>query len=343
MKTKVKRSAMKRKGDLYLKIAEYENLCLAFLKAARGKNSRPDVITFRQNFDHNIAKMRNELIQQKPDIGCYRFFKVFDPKPRSICAASFPERVLHHAIMNICEPVLESYAIYDSYACRKGKGNRLALAKAQKFCKIYDWYLKLDIRKYFDSIDHSAMMEQLSRRFKDKDLLRLFQKLLETYHTQPGKGVPIGNLISQHLANFYLGCFDHWIKECRRVRGYLRYMDDFILFGREKTYLKTELIHVRQFLLDKLALEPKSNMQLNRCRRGIPFLGYRVFPYTIRLAPMSKRRFANKFRAYENRWEKGVWSLDDLVRHIEPLIENTRAADADAFRRHVMERFGVSS
>ncbi len=334
---------MKRTGNLYCRISTYENLCTAFRKAVKGRHGSREVIAFRDDFENNIRKLREQLLCHEPDIGHYSFFKVIDPKPRNICAASFPERVLHHAIMNICEPVLESYSVYDSYACRKNKGNRKALTKAQKYARKSEWYLKLDIRRYFDSMDHLIVIRLLSRRFKDTELILLFQKLLETYHTDPGKGVPIGNLISQHLANFYLGRFDHWIKEERRVRSYLRYMDDFVLFGNDKTYLKNELAEIRRFLSEELALELNHNIQLNRCNRGFPFLGYRVFPHTIRLSPASRRRFSRKFRKYEKEWQEGRRTTDELVRCMEPLVEFTRAADADGFRRNVITRFGVSS
>ncbi len=155
--------------------------------------------------------------------------------------------------------------------------------------------------------------------------------------------MPIGNLISQHLANFYLGYFDHWIKEERRIRPYLRYMDDFIVFGQDKDGLKTELDCIRQFLKQKLALELKDNIQLNRCSRGIPFLGYQVFPGKILLSPRSRQRFSRKFREYENNRIIGKWSSEELVRHIGPLIEFTKAADSKGLRRHIIHRFGVLS
>jgi hypothetical protein len=186
-------------------------------------------------------------------------------------------------------------------------------------------------------------MASLGRRFKDRALLELFQALLDTYHTLPGRGLPIGNLISQHLDNFYLGRFDHWVKEARRVPGYLRYMDDLLLFGRDRPSLKTELALAREFLSRELALELKENLQLNRCRYGIPFLGYRVFPDGIRLSPRSRRRFVQKFMAYERKWHDGYWSAADLARHMAPLIDFTQAAGAGRFRRGVIDRFGVPS
>jgi len=334
---------MKRTGNLYSLIMDQENLRTAFRKAAKGKSHHPEVVAFREDFDANIERIRRQLIAHTPDIGHYRFFQVREPKLRKICAASFPERVLHHAIMNVCEPVLESYAVFDSYACRKGKGARKALARASDYAKNYSWYLKLDIRKYFDSIDHAIIMNMLEKRFKDHELLHLFHQLFVTYHTQTCKGLPIGNLISQHLANFYLGLLDHWIKEVHRIKGYVRYMDDFLVFSNQKMILKTILEHIRQFLAEELALELKDNIQLNRSSHGIPFLGFRVFPDKILLLRQSRERFSRKFRYYENRYLSGEWSERELVRHTEPLIEFTRAANSAGFRRNVFERFGVLS
>ncbi len=331
---------MKRTNHLYPSIMRNDNLRLAFEKARKGKRHRPDVIAYTRNLAYNIRKLQHELVERDPDIGHYWFFVVRDPKIRQICAASFPERVLHHGIMNICEPMIDAYAIHDSYACRKEKGPQKAVKRAQKFSRHYDWYLKMDIRKYFDSIDHTIMMRLLGRRIKDDDLLYLFWHILETYHTIAGKGMPIGNLISQHLANFYLGYFDHWIKEHRRIHGYVRYMDDFLVFGGKKNDLKTEIPLIEQFLAENLELHLKP-IQLNRCRKGIPFLGYRVFSDRIRLSGRSKSRFIRKFIAYEAKWMNGQWSIETLVRHMEPLIEFTKFADASAFRGNVIERYGV--
>ena len=334
---------MKRKNNLYHLISHRENLCIAFKKASRGKQFRPEVLEFRDNFETNINKLRQQLLNHQPDVGNYYFFRVRDPKPRDICAAFFPERVLHHAIMNICEPTLETYAIYDSYACRCGKGTLKALHRAQQFAGNNAWYLKMDIKKYFNSIDQFIMLRLLGRRFKDPDLLILLQQILETYHTAPGKGLPIGNLISQHLANFYLGPMDHWIKNELRIKPYLRYMDDFVVFAQDKRHLKTVLKQIKVFLNQELKLELKDNTQLNQCSRGLPFLGMRVFPDRIMLSPRSKRRFVIKLRQYEKKWKDGKWDTETLIRHTQPLIAFTQNANAVKFRQQIIQRFGVLS
>jgi len=327
---------MKRVGNLYLTIAEPDNLRLAFVKASIGKQDRREVVAFRENLDQNLANLHHHLLSGDVHVGDYRIFTVHDPKERLICAASFRERVLHHAIMNICEPVLDRYAIYDSWACRTGKGQRAAVERAGEFAGHYQWYLKLDIRKYFDSIDHETLLELLSRRFKDDELLDLFRRIIATYSTEPGKGLPIGNLVSQHLANFYLGLLDHWIREERRISGYLRYMDDFALFSDSRETLKIELAEITLFLKECLRLNLKDNIQLNRTACGVPFLGMRVYPHTVRLSPRSRNRFSRKLREYEKRSAMGEWSERELAERVNSLVEFTRIADSHGFRNDVI-------
>jgi hypothetical protein len=334
---------MARGRGLYLKIAEPDNLRLAFIKAARAKSDRPDVIEFRKNLDENLLYIRNMLLTGEIESGPYRFFTVRDPKERIICAAPFKDRVLHHAVMNICEPVLEAYAIHNSYACRVGKGLHAALGKAQDFSRRFHWYLKLDIRKYFDSIDHEILKNLLNRKFGDKRLQALFAGVIAGYETTPGKGLPIGNLLSQHFANYYLGRMDHWLKEERKIGGYLRYMDDFLIFGSDRVSLKEELNAVDVFTTNVLHLRLKENIQLNRCCLGVPFLGFRIFPDMVRLTARSRKRFADKLLKYEQEALEGSLTEGQLVRKVTSIVSFTKSAEAAGFRRAVIKRQGVWS
>ena len=241
--------------------------------------------------------------------------------------------------MNICEPVFEKYAIFDSYACRIDKGSHKAVKRAQKFSREFNCFLKLDIRKYFDSIDHKTLFELLKRQFKDFRLLEIFEKIICSYSKTEGRCVPIGNLLSQHWANFYLGGFDHWIKENKRRTGYLRYMDDFVIFSDNKSELKKLLQETEMFLREKLKLELKQNIQLNYCRLGIPFLGYRVFPGTIRLRRQSKQRFIKKFKQYEWKFKYGIWNELTLQKHVQPLFEFVKFADTLRLRKKCLLKF----
>lgn len=331
---------MKRDSNLYAKIAEPENLLLAFRKAARGKRTRPEVSAFAANVPGEIASLRADLLAEQVEVGNYRYFRVYEPKERLICAAPFRERVLHHAMMNVGEENLERYAVSASYACRRGQGLHRAVAAAQQHCRSRRCYLKLDIRRFFDSIDHAIVLKLLQRRFNDPPLLRLFDRILDSYHVIPGKGLPIGNLVSQHLANFYLGRFDHFVKETLRARFYIRYMDDFVFWSDSRDELRTILERCRVFLADELALALKPP-QLNQCGSGLPFLGFRLYPVRIDLGPLARRRFIRRFRAYEQRHVRGLWSEEELLAHVEPLLAFVKTADSLGFRRYVMTRYGV--
>lgn len=286
---------MKRAGNLYWKIAEIDNLELAFWKAQRGKSGKNEVKKFRENLHDNLLAVRNEFSTGNVTLGNYHYFTVYDPKERIICAADFRERVIQHAVVNICEPFFEKYQIFDSYACRKGKGVDACLARTQYFCRKFQWYLKLDIHKYFDSIDHKVLLNILNRRFKDPDLLNFFARLLDTYEVTPGCGLPIGNLLSQYFANLYLGLLDHELKDCLKVPGYVRYMDDFIIFTNSKDELKKIKSRIEEVANKILKLNLNQPL-CNRTVHGIPFLSYRVIPGGLRLSQKSKARFLNKIK-----------------------------------------------
>ena len=192
--------------------------------------------------------MAAELEHDTFRVGNYHQFTIHDPKERLITAPCFRERVLHHAIFNLCEPILERHLIADTFACRVGKGWLVALERAQRFAGRHRFFLKLDIRKYFDSIAHAILLARLGRLFKDRRLLHLFERIIESYSTPPGRGVPIGSLTSQHFGNFYLASLDRWVKERLRVRGYVRYMDDFALWADTSCALKIHLSEVGNFL-----------------------------------------------------------------------------------------------
>lgn len=207
---------MKRAAGLYARIADMDTLRLAFAKARRGKQDRQAVQAFAADLNGNLGRLCAELRAERVTLRGYRMFDIRDPKPRRIAAPAFADRVLHHAILHVLEPELERIAIFDSYACRTGKGTHRALARAQQHCRRHGWYLQLDVRKYFDSVDHDVLKRLLARRLKDPPLLKLLFAIVDSHATAPGKGLPIGSLTSQHLANFYLG---RSITSCRSGCG----------------------------------------------------------------------------------------------------------------------------
>lgn len=324
-------------------IADAGNLRLAFWKAAKGKRAKADCIAFRERLDENLAVLGAELLSGDAVVGDYHYFKVHDPKERLICAATFRERVLHHALMNVCEPVLERAAVFDSYACRKGKGRLLAVSRAQGYARTHRWFLKMDIHKYFDSIDHETLRGLLARKFKDPLVRGVFDRIIGSYQTAPGRGLPIGNLTSQHFANFYLAPLDRFLKETLRRGSYVRYMDDFVVWGESGSELRAVCERVREFLAAELKLELKGNTAINRTTFGMDFLGYRLFPVTVRLARRSKVRFTRKFRRYEAAERCGQWSELKLQQRMQALLAFVLPAASGAFRGHIVQRFGVAA
>ncbi|MCX6868862.1 MAG: RNA-directed DNA polymerase [Verrucomicrobia bacterium] len=335
---------MKRAGNLLERVAAPANLRLAFWKAARGKSAARDVVEYRTNLEDNLTQMRHGILDGTVGVGDYHFFTIHDPKEREICAAAFGERVLHHALINLCEPVFEKRLVFDCYACRTGKGRIKALARAQHYARRHPWFLKLDVRRYFDSIDHAAMTSLLERILKDDAVLEIFRRIIDSHCVMPGKGLPIGNLTSQHFANLYLGELDHFAKEQLRVPGYVRYMDDFVLWTDDKNTLRQWHGEVVDFLREKLHLDLKPP-QINRSRQGLPFLGCRVHPAYLLLDSRGRNRFARKLHALEAGHAAGEIGARELQTRATAMIAYTATSGGEGFRRALLAKreFGVAA
>ena len=194
----------------------------------------------------------------------------------------------------------------------------------------------MDVRKYFDSVDHGVLRMLLRRRFKDPALLHLLEGVIDSHSTSPGRGLPIGNLTSQFFANHYLGLLDHHVKQMLACRRYVRYMDDFVVWDSAKDRLREVRDRIAGFLRDALHLELKP-VCLNACSTGLSFLGYRVFFAHVRLAARSRKRFRHKITLYHGNFTSGRWSEEETARHVEPLLAFVRRAESNAFRRHALE------
>lgn len=303
---------MKRTGNLIAQIACLENLMLAYYKAKRGKETKPEVLAYSKNLNHNLGLLKQQIQTGDIEVGNYHYFTIYDPKKRQICAASFAERVLHHALMNVCHPVFEQYQIWHNYATRPQKGTHKAIEKAAEYQKQYGYYLKMDVRKYFDSIDHAILLQQLTKEIKDTLLLAMFSKIISSYQTNPGKGIPIGNLSSQYFANHYLATLDHFIKEQLRIKPYIRYMDDFVVWHNNPHELNKIGQSIVKRLAETLCLQLKTSA-LNTCQHGLSFLGYRLFPYKMCLTARSKKRYIAKTSAINKKLQNASISQAQYV------------------------------
>ncbi len=327
---------MKRLNNLTPLIADPDNLQLAFWKARKAKDGKKEVILFRKNLDKNLLLLRNQILSGNVEVGSYYYFTIYEPKERLICAASFPQRVLHHAIINICHNTFEKHQIYDSYASRKGKGTYAAIERAKSFQKKYNWFLKFDVRKYFDSVDHEILKQLLQCKFKDHKLLSIFYQIIDSYHTQAKTGLPIGNLTSQYLANHYLSLSDHYIKEKLQIKAYVRYMDDMVLWSNNKAELLKIGNKFSVFIKNNLKLDLKP-FCLNATDKGLPFLGYLLTPTNIRLNRNSKKRFIKKLKYFNNKLNNNEINQTDFQRHLVPLLAFTEHANTFGFRTKCLQ------
>ena len=316
---------MRRVGGLFERIVEPENLRLAFWKASRGKAARQDQQTYRANLGIELERLRTGLFDGTYPVGDYKRFVIHEPKQREICAAAFRERVLHHALMNVCEPFIDRWLIDQTYACRRGLGQGAAIQRAQAYARRRGWYLKCDFRKFFDSIPHEGMMRMLERRFKDKAVIRWFGRIVDTYQTKPGLGLPIGNLTSQYLANLYLDRLDRLVAEGHatttsgKTVDYVRYMDDFVYWSDDKGLLRALRDEVVQWSAQTLGLTVKAEPQINRTCHGMGFLGRRVYPNGVRLSRSAWRRFQRKTAGYERLFAIGTISEATLQERVTAL------------------------
>lgn len=283
---------MKRINNLYNEICSLDNLRLADDIARRGKAKQYSVRMHDKNREANFATLHRLLLDKAYKTSPYTVFTIHEPKERIIHRLPyFPDRIVHHAVMNVLEPVFVSMFTADTYACIKGRGihsamravrNALLDVSGTPYC------LKLDIRKFYPSVDHGVLKAMLRRKFKDRDLLWLLDEIIDS-----APGLPIGNYLSQYLANFYLTYFDHWLKETKGVRHYFRYADDLVILSPSKPCLHSLLADIRTYLDARLKLEVKDTYQVFPvAKRGIDFVGYRLYHTHTLLRKSIKKSFA---------------------------------------------------
>ena len=328
---------MKRYNHLFEQVVTFGNLLLAAQKALKGKKHKYPGAAFYFNLENEIISLQEELQSKEYKPYPLKFFFIKEPKLREIGKSEFRDRVVHHAICNILEPIVEKSYIYHSYACRKGKGTHRAIKQAQTYCRQYEYFLKCDIKKYFETIYHQILKEKLGQKFKDPEFLWLLNIIIDS--SNGGQtGIPIGNLTSQHFANFYLDKLDHFIKDVLSVKGYLRYMDDFILFGTDKRDLHLSKSEISDFLSKKLRLELKEKAtMLAPCMTGVPFLGFRIFPGLIRMKNENKRRLMKKLKKQRQNFENGIIDEETYSRSLNSRMEHLKIANTYHFRRNIID------
>lgn len=330
---------MKREKNLFVRIPLWDNLLEATAKALRGKRHKADAREWLQDLDGNLSLLSREIASGEIRVGKATEFYIHDPKKRLITAPCFRERVLHHAIMNLCEPAFERRLIHHTYACRRGKGQFAALAAARRFSIGREWFLQMDVRKYFESIPKSLLIEKLGGIFAEAGVKGLFRSIIEAHRPGEHCGLPIGSLISQHCANYYLAAVDRLVTGEQGVGSYVRYMDDFIVWHHEKK----RLLHVREKIrerLEILGLEFKREPAINRSRHGIDFLGHRIWNDGVIPNRSSRRRFRRRLHWLEEALGENRIHEDDAQRRATALCAFVGHFGGASWRKSAMMPFG---
>lgn len=287
---------MKRLGNLYQRITSLANLTEADQKAQKGKANQYGVLLHQRNQEGNLLVLQDMLLSKTYRTSTYDIFTIYEPKERIVYRLPyFPDRITHHAIMNVLEPIFVGTFTADTYSCIKERGIHKLLRNLKRDLKDTEgtrYCLKFDIKKFYPSIDHAVLKKLLRKKFKDPDLLWLLDEIIDS-----APGLPIGNYLSQYLANFYLSYFDHWIKEEKHARYYYRYADDIVILDSDKIRLHALLNEITNYL-DELKLQVKENYQVFPVEsRGIDFVGY-VFRHShIRIRKKIKQNFARKLKS----------------------------------------------
>lgn len=298
----------KRHGNLFEQITSIDNLRLAYEKARLGKSRMGNVRRFGQDVVRNLDRIRESLLDGTFTTSRYQVKKIYVPKERDIYVLPFsPDRIVQHAIMNVLEPIWDAMFIHDSYACRRGKGIHQGSRRTMEFVRRYRYVLKCDIAKFYPSIDHDILYEIVRQKIKCPDTLRLLYDII--YSVSGGKNAPIGNFTSQWFCNLYLNELDRLVKNTFRVKGYLRYCDDFCLFHDDKNYLRYLAGEIRAFLADELKLT-FSKCEVFPVSHGVDFLGYRHFRHHILLRKSTATRVKKRLKALPGRLECGRVSAE---------------------------------
>jgi RNA-directed DNA polymerase len=319
-------------------IAARGNLLEALARASRGKGDRPEVIAFLSNLEGNLAQLSASILAGHAPLGEFRTFAIRDPKVRQIHAACFADRVLHHAMLNVTEPVFERGLVDSCFACRPGKGVHRAVLAVQHNLRRFPWYAKIDIDAYFASIQADRMKALLRRRFRGAGFLAMLDRLIEA---SPGAGLPIGSLTSQHFANLYLDGADRYLLETLKVRAHVRYMDDVLWWGDNAQSLRQQLFGLSGYLQSECGLRVKpSSVQIQRSSQGVSYCGFRIKPGVVLASRRKLMRYTDQAIEHRRREETGLWSAAQQQRASDSLEATLAYCQSNAWRARFWSQQG---
>jgi len=343
---------------LYPKLCSYDNLDLAFKKARKGKSKQKYVKEFEKDLQNNLLNLKKELLAFEYKPTKLTKFIVRDPKTRVIRKSVFKDRIVHHAVVNILDPIYEKVFLYDNYANRKNKGSLNAINRFDYYKRkisnngklvnnsknknmIEGYCLKADLKHFFDSVDQTILIKILKRKIRDNNVLWLIKQILENHISIGGggerKGMPLGNMTSQFFANVYLNELDYFVKHKLKVKCYIRYVDDFIILHKNKKVLLEYKRKITNYLKNLgLELHPDKT-KIFSMYRGVTFLGYKLFYYFRLLKKRNVRYFLRRLQRFEERYNENLITSSDVLDSIEGWLAYAIWADSYNLRKRIIK------
>lgn len=293
---------MKTYNNLWEQFISKENFALALHDSQLGKKKQKQVIEFNKNPEVNLENIRQDVINGRFHTSEYKSMIIFEPKKRVIYKLPYnPDRIVQHAIMNVLKPIIEGMFIYDSYACVEGKGQTKASRRCSEFVRRNKYCLKGDIHHFYPSINHDILSEMFHNKIKDEKFMQIVDDVIYSFEGETN--APIGNYTSQWFGNFYLTKMDYFIKQELKVKDYLRYCDDFILFSNDKVFLHDCRRKIEKFIWDNLKLTYSKAFVFNT-KQGVDFCGYRTFGKYLLLRKSTSKRLKRRVKIYDKYEEK---------------------------------------
>lgn len=347
---------MKIYKHIFESMTSAEHLFSAWDEFKKEKRNKADVMEFEQKVEQHIFQMHRDLRSKTYKHGPYTGFYISDPKLRHIHKAMVRDRVLHHAIFKVLNPIFEPGFIADSFSCRVGKGTHKGVERMASMLRsvsrngtLHCYVLKCDVRKFFDSIDHEVLIEIIARRVKDPEVMWLMQEIVSSFSAGQrdlfhARGVPIGNLTSQLFANLYMNEFDQFIKHELRVKCYVRYTDDFVIVSNDSDELEKLIAPINQFLQERLQLSlHPDKVHIVRYGKGVDFLGYVQFPHHRLMREKSEQRMMRKLRHADIRHKRAEFDDARMNATLQSYLGVLSHADAYRLSETLKNKYWVKT
>lgn len=345
---------MNKLSPLYRKICSMQNLWQAAHRTLlEGRRFKNEGAKFKLQYEKHLLQIHTELATQTYTPGVYKSFVIFEPKQRIVLAAPLKDRVVHHALHDVVEPIIDKKFIYDTYACRKDKGTHAAIKRAQRFLQANRYFMHLDVKKYFPSINHAILKNILKKHIHQTDVYNLFELIIDStgdknsskipdLFSQAVKGLPIGNLTSQFLANLYLNELDQYIKHELKLKYYVRYMDDFVVFGNDKSILYKAEKEIVSFCNEKLQLSLHLKGGIKQYTEGLGFLGFKIYRKHLRLKSVCLNRYLRKYKTKLKQLKVGNITDNDLQASVDCWQNHISFGDTYGLQKFLHSKYNIN-